>query len=231
MYTLFIGNKNYSSWSLRPWVLMRTFGIAFEERLLRFEGPAGHAKFRAVSPTGMVPCLHDGAMVVWDTLGITEYLAERHDGVWPQDSAARAWARCAAAEMHGGFSTLRTVCTHNIGVRVRLSDVSPLATELGRLTELWTEGLTRFGGPFLAGAAFTAVDAFYAPVANRLQTYGLSLGATADAYAARLRDLPAMRDWTKAALAEDFREPGHEAEVLAAGTVLEDLRAPEAQNG
>jgi glutathione S-transferase len=231
MYTLYIGNKNYSSWSLRPWVLMRTLGIPFEERLLRFEGPAGHAKFRAVSPTGMVPCLHDGATVVWDTLAITEYLAERHPGVWPKDPAARAWARCAAAEMHGGFATMRNICTHNIGVRVRLRDRAPLAPDLARLTELWSEGLTRFGGPFLAGADFTAVDAFYAPVANRLQTYGLTLGPTADAYATRLRDLPAMRDWTKAALAENFRETGHEAELLAAGTLLEDLRVPETQNG
>ena len=102
-----------------------------------------------------------------------------------------------------------------------------MAADLGRLAGLWSEGLTRFGGPFLAGAAFTAVDAFYAPVANRLLTYGLTLGGVADEYAARLRDLPAMRDWTRAALAEDFREAGHEAELRAAGELIEDLRVPE----
>jgi glutathione S-transferase len=176
MYTLHVANKNYSSWSLRPWVLLSELGIPFEERLSPFLPGSGSswADFRAFSPTGRVPCLHDGDEVVWDSLAIAEYLAERHAGVWPPDARARAWARCAAAEMHAGFATLRNDCTMNCGVRVRLHGVSAsLQKDLARLGELWNEGLQRFGGPFLAGRSFGAVDAFYAPVAFRIQTYGL----------------------------------------------------------
>jgi glutathione S-transferase len=225
-YRLFIANRNYSSWSLRPWVLMRTLGIAFEEEMRWFAPGSNRATFRNFAPNGTVPCLHDGDAVVWDSLAIVEYLAERHAGVWPADAAARAWARCAAAEMHGGFSALRNIASMSCGIRVRLHGVSPaLAQDVARIDEIWCEGLARFGGPFLAGAAFTAVDAFYAPVAFRVQSYGLALSAPAAAYAQRLLDLPAMRDWYAAALRETQREPGHEAEVLAAGTVIEDLRA------
>lgn len=226
MYELFITNKNYSSWSLRPWVLMRQLELPFRERLspLPVDGGDAGSSFRVFSPTGRVPCLHDGATIVWDSIAIAEYLAERHPGVWPEESTARAWARSAAAEMHSGFATLRERCTMNCGLRVRLGEISPaLARDIARLAELWGEGLERFGGPFLAGAAFSAADAFYAPVAFRVQTYGLELGAAQSAYAARLRDLPAMRAWYADALAETWREPGHEAEVQ--GTILEDLRA------
>src|SRR6185312_2931238 len=140
-----------------------------------------------------------------------EYVAERDPGVWPTDAQARAWARCAAAEMHSGFPELRNACTMNCGVRVRID-------------ELWNAGLARFGGPFLAGKAFTAVDAFYAPVAFRIQSYGLQLGAAAMAYAQRLLDLPAMREWYAAALAETWRDPEHEDEARRAGLWLQDLR-------
>jgi glutathione S-transferase len=230
MYELFIANKNYSSWSLRPWVLMRQLEIPFRERLVPFpaDGADAGPVFRAFSPTGRVPCLHDGATVVWDSLAIAEYLADRHDGVWPArgDAAARAWARCAAAEMHAGFGELRARCAMSCGVRIRLPEVAPaLARDLARLGALWSEGLARFGGPFLAGAAFTAADAFFAPVAFRIQTYGLAahLPEAPAAYAARLLELPAMRAWYADALAETLRDPSHEAEVR--GTVLEDLRA------
>lgn len=225
-YDLYITNKNYSSWSLRPWVLMRQLDLPFREHLepLPPDGAEAGPVFKRFSPTGRVPCLHDGAQVVWDSLAIAEYLAERHPGVWPADPAARAWARSAAAEMHSGFATLRERCTMSCGIRIRLDEIPPaLARELARLDELWTQGLERFGGPFLAGATFTAVDAFYAPVAFRIQTYGLELGAAAAAYAARLLALPAMREWYAAAIAETWREPAHEAEVR--GTWLEDLRA------
>lgn len=226
MYRLHIANKNYSSWSLRPWVLMRTHAIPFEERLTPFLSGSNREQFRAFSPNGQVPCLHDGAAVVWESLAIVEYLAERHDGVWPRDATARAWARCAAAEMHGGFSTLRNRCSMNVGLRVRLHDVPPaLALDVARIGELWDEGLTRFGGPFLAGAGFGAVDAFFAPVAFRVRTYGLTLPAQAAEYARRILALPAMREWESAALAETWREPGHEAEIAATGVVLEDRRA------
>ena len=223
MYQLYIANKNYSSWSLRPWVLMQQLQIPFEEMLVPFAGPDD---FRAFSPTGKVPCLIDGGTVVWDSLAITEYLAERFPEVWPADAAARAWARCAAAEMHSGFSDLRNTCTMNCGVRVRLSAFpASLKSDIARIDALWTEGLVRFGGPFLAGSAFTAVDAFFAPVAFRVQTYGLELSPMARQYAARLLALAPMQTWYVAALSEPWREAGHEQELAQAGSVLQDLRA------
>jgi glutathione S-transferase len=225
-YRLFTANRNYSSWSLRPWVLMRTLGIGFEEEVRFFVPGSNRAVFKAFAPNGTVPCLHDGGTVVWDSLAIVEYLAERHPGVWPADAAARAWARCAAAEMHGGFSALRNIASMSCGIRVKLHEVSPaLAQDVARIDEIWCEGLARFGGPFLAGASFTAVDAFFAPVAFRAQSCGLALSAPAAAYVQRLLDLPAMREWYDAALLETQREPGHEAEALAAGTITRDLRA------
>jgi glutathione S-transferase len=227
MYELYVGNKNYSSWSLRPWLLMRELGIPFEEHVVPFEPGSSWAKFRAFSPTGKVPCLVDGDTTVWDSLAIAEYLAERHPAVWPRDARARAWARCAAAEMHSGFGSLRQACSMTCGQRVQLREIAPeLQVDLDRLDELWGEGLRRYGGPFLAGASFTAVDAFFAPVAFRIRTYGLPLGESAAGYARRLLELATMRDWDRAALAEPWREEEHEAEVRAAGTVLEDLRSP-----
>ena len=225
MYTLHIGNKNYSSWSLRPWLLMRELGIAFEERLVPFEDGGSWHKFRAFSPTGQVPCLHDADAVIWESLGIVEFLAERHQGGWPADPAARGWARCASAEMHAGFAALRDRCPMTVGLRVRLHDhPAALVRDLARLGELWNEGLMRFGGPFLAGRSFSAVDAFFAPVAFRVRTYTLDLpGAPAD-YVERLLNLPGMQAWEQAALAEPWREPAHEAEIAALGERLEDFR-------
>ncbi len=226
MYTLYIANKNYSSWSLRPWVLLKTLGMPFEERLQVFREGSNWEPFRQFSPVGLVPCLHDGATVVWDSLAIAEYLAERHPGVWPADGRARTFARCAAAEMHSGFPVLRNICTMSCGLRIRLNEVSPaLKGNLDRIGELWNDGLQRFGGPFLAGGSFSAVDAFYAPVAFRVQTYDLKLGGAANAYASRLLALPAMQEWYAAALTETWREQAHEAEALEVGTVLQDLRA------
>jgi glutathione S-transferase len=224
--TLVIGNKNYSSWSLRPWLALRMAGVPFIERLEPFVAHGSHDAYRSFSPTGRVPCLIDGDVTVWDSLAITEYAAERHAGIWPADPVARAFARSAAAEKHSGFSALRNTCGMNCGVRVTLaSRPAALDADLARIDELWRTGLDRFGGPFLAGSSFTAVDAFFAPVAFRLQTYGLSLGPAADAYAARLRDLGPMREWYAAGLAETWREPDHEADLRAAGTITEDLRA------
>ena len=223
MHTLHIGNKNYSSWSLRPWVLMVTLGIPFEEKLHVFG--AGFTAKAAGSPSGKVPCLvHDGR-AVWDSLAIMEYLAERHPGVWPKDAGARAWARSAAAEMHSGYFALRNHCSMTVGVRVKRRETPPaLAADLARLAEVWHDGLNRFGGPFLAGREFTAVDAFFAPVAFRIQTYGLQLPAAAMAYAKRLLELPAMRAWYEAALAEPWRDEPHEAEIAAEGEIVQDLR-------
>ncbi|MGH8190349.1 MAG: glutathione S-transferase family protein [Rhodanobacteraceae bacterium] len=222
MPTLYIANKNYSSWSLRPWVLLHELGIPFEEKLMPFHGAA----FTGFSPSGKVPCLVDGDITVWDSLAIAEYVAETHPGVWPSDKATRAFARCAAAEMHSGFMALREQCGMNCGIRVRLHRVdAALQRDLTRLNELWNDGLQRFGGPFLAGDAFTAADAFYAPVAFRIQTYAPPLDAAANAYAKRLLALPSMQDWYRAALGETWRHAAHEEEIARWGTVSEDLRA------
>ncbi len=226
MYRLYIGNKNYSSWSLRPWVLLRELKIPFEEHLLRFGDAAAWDRFRAVSPSGKVPFLVDGPTTVWDSLAIVEYLAEHHEGVWPQDPAARAWARSAAAEMHSGFGALRSICSMSCGIRVNLSATPPaLAGDVARLSALWQDGLERFGGAFLAGARFTAVDAFFAPVAFRWQTYGFALDRESEAYAQRLLALNSMQQWYRDALAESFRDAPHDAEVLAVGELTADFRS------
>ncbi len=224
-YTLITANRNYSSWSLRPWLLMRALGIAFEDRIEPFLQPDNYAAFRAFSPSGQVPVLLDGTRTVWDSLGIVLYLAERHAGVWPVDEDARAWAQSASAEMHGGFGALRNAYTMNVGVRVAPAPPSDaLARQIARLGELWAEGLARFGGPWLAGEAFTAVDAFYAPVAFRVRTYGIDVGEAGAAWVARLLAHPAMREWEDAALAESWREVSHEDELAAAGSLLADYR-------
>ncbi|GHG67555.1 glutathione S-transferase [Alishewanella longhuensis] len=230
MYQLFIANKNYSSWSLRPWLLLKQLNIPFVEQLQQFQVD-NYATFRQFSPTAKVPCLHDGKTVVWESLAIIEYLAERHTGVWPTDATARNYARCAASEMHAGFSTLRNVCTMNCGVRAQLTNPPPaLAEELARLDELWQQGLTQFGGPFLAGAAFSAVDAFFAPVAFRVQSYQLALTEPSLTYVQQLLALPAMQDWYQAALAESWREPSHEAEIGLYSKVIADHRQPVASS-
>jgi glutathione S-transferase len=225
MYTLVIGNKNYSSWSLRPWVLMRARAIPFEEKLIPFPGGDSYDFFRKVSPSGRVPCLIDDGTPIWDSLSIVEYLAERHPGVWAADAAARAWSRSAAAEMHSSFVALRSNCGMNCGLRVTLTERPPmLARDIARVGELWNEGLSRFGGPFLAGSEFTGVDAFYAPVVFRAQTYGLEFGGTADQWVKRMLAQPAMRQWYEAALAEPWREADHEEELRHRGNVTADLR-------
>jgi glutathione S-transferase len=226
MYELFIANKNYSSWSLRPWVLLHELGIPFRETLVPFGGPQNPDAFRTFSPTGKVPCLVDGTTTIWDSLSITEYVAERHAGVWPAEAVARAWARSAAAEMHSGFQTLRTTCGMNCGIRVQLHSIeAPLKRDLDRIEELWADGIGRHGGPWLTGARFCAVDAFFAPVAFRIQTCGLPIGAAASRYAAQLLALPAMQRWYAAALAETWRDEEHDLEARVAGVWLSDLRA------
>ncbi|WEK00361.1 MAG: glutathione S-transferase family protein [Candidatus Sphingomonas phytovorans] len=224
-YTLITANRNYSSWSLRPWLLMRALAIPFAERIEPFAKPDNYADFRAFSPSGQVPVLLDGDRTLWDSFAIVLYLAERHSGIWPQDEAARAWAICAAAEMHGGFGALRNDCTMNVGVRVALKAPSPaLERQVARIGELWAQGLSRFGGPWLAGPDFSAVDAFYAPVAFRVRTYGLDVGTAGAAWVAHILDHPAMREWESVALTESWRETAHEAELAAAGTVTADFR-------
>jgi len=227
MYRLFIANKNYSSWSLRPWVLMRALDIPFEEQLAVFKAGSNRTAFREFSPSGQVPCLHDGSAVVWDSLAIVEYLAERHQGVWPRGAAARAWARSAACEMHSGFAELRSRCSMSCGQRVALASIGDaLQADIDRIDELWSEGQERFGGPYLADSAFTAGDAFFAPVVFRVQSYDLPLSARSQAYAELMLRHPAMREWYEAALAEPWRDTPHEQDVTAVGTVLADYRVP-----
>jgi glutathione S-transferase len=227
MYALHIANKNYSSWSLRPWVLLRQLGIPFEEKLHYFpeDGPS-YPQFTKFSPTGFVPVLDDGPAKVWDTLAIVMHIAESHPEVWPAEQVARSWARSAAAEMHSGFSALRNQCGVNVGIRCKRPTIdAALQSNLNRLDQLWADGLSRFGGPFLAGKAFTAVDAFFCPVAFRIQTYDLPLSQRSLDYVARLLELPAMKEWYAAGIAETQREPNHEAETTGAREVIADYRA------
>jgi glutathione S-transferase len=162
---------------------------------------------------------------VWDSLGIALYLADRHEGIWPSDPDARAWAQSAVAEMHGGFFALRNDCTMNVGVRVQPKPMSAaLKHDVARLTELWAQGLDSFGGPFLAGPHFTAADAFYAPVAFRVRTYGLDVGHAGKEWVNNMLTIPAMLGWEKDALTESWREEGHEAELRQCGEIIADYR-------
>lgn len=225
MYELITANRNYSSWSLRPWVLMKALAIPFTDRIEPFTKPSNYEEFRAFSPTGQVPVLLDQGRTVWDSLGIALYLAERHEGVWPADVEARAFAQSAVAEMHGGFSALRNDCTMNVGVRVTPNAMRPaLERDVARIRELFETALDRFGGPWLGGAEFTALDAFYAPVAFRVRTYGLDVGA-GQAWVDHVLAHPAMLEWEAEALAETWREASHEEELAAAGRIVADYRA------
>lgn len=224
-YTLITANRNYSSWSLRPWVLMRALTIPFEDQVVLFEAE-NYENFRKFAPNGQVPCLKDDDRTIWDSIAIMEYLAERHEGVWPADERARTWARCATAEMHGGFGPLRNTCPMNVGVRAKLHKINtPLQRNIDRIGELFAEGLDSFGGPWLAGNQFSAVDAFYAPVAYRVRTFNLDIGAKGRAWVDRIIDHPDMRDWEQQGLAETYREVGHEEEIAAVATVTTDYRS------
>ena len=216
---LVIGNKNYSSWSMRPWVLMKQLGIAFEEVKLRFDFTEGSAYRQAVarySPTGLVPVLVDDGFAVWDTLAINEYLAERHAGVWPADARQRARARCLAAEMHAGFGALRNHCPVNIEARLpevgaRIWAQQPgVRSNVARIEAAFAACLADSGGPFLFGA-FCAADAMYAPVCSRLSTYELPVSDITRGYMQRVAAAPGVAAWISDAQAEadflDFEEP------------------------
>jgi glutathione S-transferase len=213
---LYIGNKNYSSWSMRPWLLMTQAGIAFEERKLRLdfeEGSSFKKTMLALAPSGRVPLLvDDDGFAIWDSLAIAETLAERFPDkhLWPRDAKARARARSICAELHAGFADLRGNFVMNIEARLpevgaRLLREKPgAAGDLKRLDEMWDDALAHSGGPFLFGE-FGIADAFFAPVATRVRTYGLPLGERSAAWAARVLALPAFLAWEREALAEhDF---------------------------
>lgn len=227
-YTLITANRNYSSWSLRPWLLMKALGIPFADRFEPFARPDNYDDFRKFSPTGQVPLLIDGNRLIPDSLGIALYLAERHPGIWPQGEEARIFAQGAVCEMHGGFGHLRNDCTMNVGVRVTPKPMSEgLKRNVARVREIFETGLARFGGPWLAGAEFSAADAFFAPVAFRIRTYGLDVGPSiggGQAWVDHVLAHPAMLDWEAQALAEEWREEAHEAELAAAGVITADYR-------
>jgi glutathione S-transferase len=212
--TLVIGNKNYSSWSLRPWIAMKTAGIAFEERLISL----GDANFKQtvhrISPAGKVPALSDDGVHVWESLAILEYLAEKFPaaGLWPTDAAARAHARAIASEMHAGFMGLRGDCPMNLWRPVKRRELSTDAqANAARIDALWADCRARFGhgGPFLFGA-FCAADAMYAPVASRFETYAIEVSASSRAYMSAILALPAFVEWKAAALKEPWVLPEDE---------------------
>jgi glutathione S-transferase len=197
--TLVIGNKNYSSWSMRPWVLMKELGIPFEEKKLRFHSAEWDAGIERWSPSRLVPVLWRGEQSVWDSLAIMETLAEWYPqkGVWPRDDAARAFARCIAAEMHSGFRDLRGKMPMNIrSSHPGKGMTSEVKANIDRIEALWGEARKRFGagGPYLFGA-FGAADAMYAPVVMRFKTYGVALGTEAARYCEAMRAAPGMRAW------------------------------------
>ncbi|XVJ71955.1 MAG: glutathione S-transferase family protein [Rhizobacter sp.] len=222
MMQLFIGNKNYSSWSMRPWVLMKQTGITFDEVMLRFDGFAPDSQFKQQitrhNPVGKVPVLKDDGLLVWDTLAIAEYLAEKfpEKHLWPQDRAARARARSVCAEMHSGFSALRSAFPMNIEAHLpevgqrMLGEQAAVRADLDRIVSMWSELLSVHGGPMLFGD-FSIADAYYAPVVMRLHTYAPPVPAAITAYMQRVRALPGVAAWIKEALAEqeflDFEEP------------------------
>jgi glutathione S-transferase len=204
MYTLHIGNKMYSSWSLRGWLVTRLSGAPFEEAPVSLKHLDPDPARRGFSPSGLVPCLVHGNVVVWDSLAIAEYLAERHPGMWPADAVARAFARSMSAEMHACFAALRSEMTMCVRERVDVRPWSPALTRnIARIETLWTESRTRFGagGDYLCGA-FSIADCFYAPVAFRFRTYGVEPSGPARAYLAALLAHPFVRDWEAAALRE-----------------------------
>ena len=213
--TLYIGEKRYSSWSLRPWLAMRGADIPFEEVLLSLVPDPGKAARFSRLPAGRVPVLDDDGVIVWDSLAICEYLAERHPHLWPEDRVARAWARSICAEMHSGFPALRSQMSMDVVSRRPQRRRTPaLLADIDRVVKIWNDTRARFGqgGPLLFGG-FTAADAFFAPVAFRFRTYGVEPAGAAGEYARAVLALPAAREWEAAAL-RDPVDPEHDLDRL-----------------
>jgi glutathione S-transferase len=207
MPTLVIANKCYSSWSMRPWLLMKQLGIAFDEIIIPLDLADTKAKVLEHSPAGKVPILIDGDATVWESIAIMEYVSEAYGApVWPEDRTARAMARSIAAEMHAGFSALRSACPMNLGKKFAQKDRGEaVARDVARFSEIVHQARERFGagGPFLFGT-FSAADAMYAPLVTRLETYSIALDATTRAYVDGILSLPAFREWRSAALKEEW---------------------------
>lgn len=207
--TLVIGNKNYSSWSLRPWLAMKVKGLTFKEELLPLFTPKFRQRLAEISPAGRVPVLQDGGITVWDSLAILEYLNDRHATArfWPSEPAARARARCIAAEMHSGFTALRSAMPMNCrkDLRGRVKVTGALKADIDRISAIWrgTREEYGIGGPFLFGG-FTAADAMFAPVASRFRTYGVELDEVASEYRDTILSMNEMKEWCAAAEAEPW---------------------------
>ena len=221
MPTLVIANKLYSSWSLRPWLLLKQAGIAFDEVLVALRQPDTRERILSHSPGGRVPVLIDGDITVWESLAIVEYAAERwpQADIWPHDRPARALARSISAEMHAGFSALRNACPMNLGKTFAAKDRgATVAADVGRIEAMWRDARARFGqtGPFLFGA-FSGADAMYAPVVTRLDTYSIPVSLDTRAYMDTILGLPAYKAWLEAALRESwaFKEDEHDERALA----------------
>jgi glutathione S-transferase len=214
--TLVIGNKNYSSWSMRPWVAMTAFGIPFHEVRVLLDQPDTASRIAAYSAAGRVPVLIAGEMTIWDSLAICEYLAEQfpEKHLWPQDVAARAMARSVTAEMHSGFSGLRSAMSMNIRAKLPGRGRTPEAQgDIGRICEIWEECLSRFGHHQFLFGGFSIADAFFAPVVMRFRTYGVSLAPALQAYCERVLALPAVARWVSEAMAETERASKHDEEM------------------
>lgn len=210
---LVIGNKNYSSWSLRPWMLLRHLGLAFDETVLQLDTPQFKAQIAAWSPAHRVPVLADGELRIWDSLAICEYACELAGRGWPQDRAGRARARSLAAEMHSGFAVLRSSWPMNARARNRRTNMTAeLAADIARIDEAWSQCRRESGarGPWLFGAEYCVTDAMFAPVVLRFLTYGASLSAAAAAYVEHALTDPILREWMAAAEAEPWVNPGAE---------------------
>jgi glutathione S-transferase len=203
---LVIGNKNYSSWSMRPWLALRASNIPFEEILISlYSGEADKQRILDHSRSGKVPILIDGDVTVWDSLAIIEYVAERfpEKRLWPEQAAKRAHARSVSAEMHSGFAALRNECGMNLHRPVRSIELSAEASaNIVRVEEIWSECRDRYGGPFLFGTAFGAADAMFAPVVHRFRNYAVEVKPQTQAYMDTMMVQPAFAEWTKAGLAE-----------------------------
>ncbi|WP_426195395.1 glutathione S-transferase family protein [Massilia sp. DWR3-1-1] len=212
--TLIIGNKNYSSWSMRPWVALTAFGIAFTEVTVLLDQPDTAARIAAYSGAGRVPVLIAGDITIWDSLAICEYVAEQFPDLqlWPSDVATRAMARAVSAEMHSGFSGLRSAMPMNLKARLPgRGRTAEAQGDIGRICEIWEECLSRFGHHDFLFGAFSIADAFFAPVVMRFKTYGVSLAPALQAYCERVENHPAVARWMREALAETDRADDHDA--------------------
>ncbi|PYE33004.1 glutathione S-transferase [Rhizobium sp. PP-F2F-G38] len=210
---LYVGNKNYSSWSLRPWLALKGCGVPFTDVVIPFDFPNGNPRFREISPTGRVPVLHHGAVRVWESLAIIEYAAELFPeaGLWPEDLVDRAVARSISMEMLAGFRALRGACPMNIRRPVgAITLPEGVMEDVARIETIWAQALAKSGGPFLFGR-FTAADAMFAPVVNRLEIYALTQDPVSLAYMAAVKAHPAFLAWQTDALAETWIVPEDEA--------------------